>query len=84
VAKELGVADQERLFSAKLDVFNVATGGSPVEAGVDLVEAGGRLRGWIFPGLINRGVRKLLTESAQAELAYPALVQALRSRWIHA
>ena len=82
MAKELGVSDNDRLFTASANILNLATGGSLVGVNVDLVKLGSRLRGWFFPGLINRGVRKLLAESTQAEVAYPALAQALRSRWI--
>ncbi len=50
MAKELGVTDQDRLFSASANMLNLATGGSPVDVNVDLVKLGDRLRGWLFRG----------------------------------
>jgi hypothetical protein len=81
VAKELGIAKADQIFTARANLMHL---GSPVDASVDLVEAGSRLRGWVFPGLVNRGVRKLLAEAAEAQVSYVDISKALRSRWLAA
>ncbi len=80
VARELGVTKDE-LVSAKLNAAQLATGGVPIEASVDLRKGGKRLWGWLFPGLINRGSRKLLTRATTAQSEYVDITKALRSRW---
>jgi hypothetical protein len=80
VARELGVTTDE-LVSAKLNAAQLAIGGLPVEASVDLRKGSERLWGWIFPGLINRGSRKLLARATTAQSEYVDIAKALRSRW---
>jgi hypothetical protein len=80
VARELGTSTDE-LVSVKLDAVQLATGGVPVEASVDLVKGTRRLWGWIFPGLINRGSRKLLARASAAQSEYVDIAKALRTRW---
>jgi hypothetical protein len=80
VARKLGVRADD-LVSAKLNAVALATGGVPVEASVDLVKAGRRLWGWAFPGLMNRGSRKLLTRASAAQSEYVDIAKALRTRW---
>jgi hypothetical protein len=80
VARELGVSSED-LVSAKLNAVQLAAGGIPVEAGVDLRKAGKRLWGWVFPGLINRGSRKLLARASADQSEYIDIAKALRSRW---
>ena len=82
VARELGVAKSE-LVSARLKAAQLSAGGLPgVDASVDLREGTKRLWGWIFPGLINRGSRKLLTRATKAQSEYPDVAKALRRRWV--
>lgn len=76
VARELGVTEDE-LVSAKAQVGT----GFPAAASVDLRKASKRLWGWIAPGLINRGSRKLLTRATAAQSEYVDIAKALRSRW---
>jgi hypothetical protein len=81
VARELGVAKDE-LVSAKLNAAQLGAGGlSPIDASVDLRKGTKRLWGWVFPGLINRGSRKLLTRATVAQSEYIDIAKALRSRW---
>jgi hypothetical protein len=80
VARELGVTKDE-LVGAKLNAAQLATGGLPIEASVDLRKGGARLWGWLFPGLINRGSRKLLTQATTAQSEYVDIAKALRTRW---
>ena len=49
VARELGVTKDE-LVGAKLNAAQLATGGVPIEASVDLRKGATRLWGWLFPG----------------------------------
>jgi hypothetical protein len=80
VARELGISADE-LVGAKLNAAQIGTGGLPVEASVDLGKASKRLWGWVSPGLINRGSRKLLTDATTAQSEYVDIAKALRSRW---
>jgi hypothetical protein len=81
VARELGVAKDE-LVSAKLNAAQLGTGAlSPIDASVDLRKGAKRLWGWVFPGLINRGSRKLLTRATVAQSEYIDIAKALRNRW---
>jgi hypothetical protein len=81
VARELGIAKDE-LVSAKLNAAQLGTGGlSAIDASVDLRQGTKRLWGWVFPGLINRGSRKLLTRATAAQSEYVDIAKALRNRW---
>ena len=80
VARELGVTEDE-LVGAKIDAAQLVEGGLPLEASVDLRKVTKRLWGWIFPGLINRGSRKLLADATKAQSDYVDIAKALRSRW---
>jgi hypothetical protein len=83
VARELGVAKDE-LWTTKVNAAKVSTGGfPPVDASLDVREGTKRLWGWIFPGLINRGSRKLLTRATMAQSDYVDIAKALRNRWAH-
>jgi hypothetical protein len=80
VARELG-ANADELVSVKLNAMQLPAGGVPLEAGVDLRKGGKRLWGWAFPGLINRGSRKLLARASADQSEYLDIAKALRSRW---
>ena len=81
VARELGVAKDE-LWTAKVNAAKLSTGGfPPIDASLDVREGTKRLWGWVFPGLINRGSRKLLTRATMAQSDYVDVAKALRSRW---
>lgn len=80
VARELGVSKDE-LTSAKLNAVQLASGGVPLDVEVDLKKAGTRLWGWAFPGLINRGSRKLLARASADQSEYVDIAKALRRRW---
>jgi hypothetical protein len=80
VARELGVSEDE-LVSAKLNAAQLASGGVPIEASVDLRKGSKRLWGWLFPGLLNRGSSKLLARAAEAQSEYVDIAKALRNRW---
>jgi hypothetical protein len=80
VARELGT-NADELMTVKLNAMQLPAGGVPLDAGVDLQKAGKRLWGWAFPGLINRGSRKLLARASVDQSEYLDIAKALRSRW---
>ena len=80
VARELGVAKSD-LVTAKINAAQISPGNLPVDVSVDLREGTRRLWGWVFPGRINRGSRKLLTSASMTQSDYVDISKALRSRW---
>lgn len=80
VARELGVSSDD-LATAKLSAVQLAAGGVPLDVEVDLSKAGKSLWGWVFPGLISRGSRKLLARASADQSEYVDIAKALRSRW---